>query len=126
MKSKNLIACGIALATFGVIVNVAAAVMSYAYAPPTSTLESPEPRYPVKVVETPTPTPTPTTIETPTVELLRFPTVEAYFSAGNPNPLTRLGYPLIQRDVSSSRRRAIIKRDGGVLLHLWFNKKSRS
>ena len=47
----------------------------------------------------------------------RYPTVEAYFSAGNPNPLShRLGQPNYQRNVSSHRRKAIIERDGGCCL----------
>ena len=47
----------------------------------------------------------------------RYPSVEAYFSDGNPNPLShRLGQPNYQRNVSSHRRKVIIERDAGCCL----------
>ena len=50
-------------------------------------------------------------------EVQRYPTVEKYFSAGNPNPLShRIGEPLYERRVSNSRKKAIIKRDGNACL----------
>ena len=50
-------------------------------------------------------------------EVQRYPTVEKYFSAGNPSPLShRLGEPLFDRDVSNSRKKAIKERDGGCCL----------
>jgi len=62
-------------------------------------------------------TPTKTERKTTPVKVKRFPTVEAYFSDGNPNPLSyRKGEPLYERDVSNSRKKAIKERDGGCCL----------
>ena len=68
-----------------------------------------------------TQSPTPVIVETSPVdvqqEVTRYPTVEKYLSAGTPNPLShRLGEPLFPRKVSSSKRKAIIERDGGCCL----------
>lgn len=55
--------------------------------------------------------------ESRVVEIQRFATVEAYFSASNPNPLShRRGQPLFDRDVSRAKRSAVLLRDGGCLV----------
>lgn len=47
-------------------------------------------------------------------EALRFATVDDYFVAGNPNPISHLaGQQRFKRDVSARKRREIIERDGG-------------
>jgi len=47
----------------------------------------------------------------------RFATVEAYFSDGNPNPLShRRGLPNYERDVSEKTKREVKKRDGNCCL----------
>ena len=61
---------------------------------------------------------TPKTLTTSTpVEVKRFKTVEAYFSDGNPNPLShRRGLPNYERDVSEKTKKEVKKRDGGCCL----------
>ena len=52
------------------------------------------------------------TVAEPQVQ--RYESVEAYFVAGNPNPVSHLaGQRRFKRDVSSSKRERLIKRDGG-------------
>ena len=56
-------------------------------------------------------TPTATVAE-PSVQ--KYESVESYFVAGNPNPVSHLaGHPKFKRDVSSSKRKRLIERDGG-------------
>ena len=61
---------------------------------------------------------TPKTLTTSTpVEVQRFATVEAYFSDGNPNPLShRRGLRNYERDVSEKTKKEVKKRDGGCCL----------
>ena len=55
-------------------------------------------------------------VSTP-VEVKRFATVEAYFKAGNPNPLShRRGLRNYERDVSEKTKKEVKKRDGGCCL----------
>lgn len=75
----------------------------------TSWGDSPEPEpTPVVVVEQTQPTP---------IEVQRFPSVEAYFKHGNPNPLShRLGLPNYERDVSRRLRADVLQRDQSCLV----------
>ena len=61
---------------------------------------------------------TPKTLTTSTpVEVQRFATVEDYFAAGNPNPLShRRGLPNYKRDVSEKTKKEVKKRDGNCCL----------
>ena len=61
---------------------------------------------------------TPKTLTTSTpVEVQRFATVEDYFAAGNPNPLShRRGLPNYKRDVSERTKKEVKKRDGNCCL----------
>ena len=46
-------------------------------------------------------------------ESARYPSIEAYFKAKNPNPIThRQGLPRYERDVSNRLRNEILERDG--------------
>ena len=72
----------------------------------------------------PSPPPTPTAsvvnVEQPTQattaepSVQKYESVESYFVAGNPNPVSHhAGHPKFKRDVSSSKRKRLIERDGG-------------
>ena len=75
-----------------------------------------------------TPNVEPAPVVTPTIEteppapeatqpVKRFKTVEAYFSDGNPNPLShRRGLRNYERDVSEKTKKEVKKRDGGCCL----------
>ena len=63
-------------------------------------------------VESPT-TPTPVVVAPVQQESQRFVSIEAYFKAKNPNPIThRQGLPRYKRAVSSRLRKEILERDG--------------
>ena len=70
------------------------------------------------------PTPTASVAE-PSVQ--KYESVESYFVAGNPNPVSHLaGHPKFKRDVSSSKRKRLIERDGGLLRYLWIYQTARA
>ena len=93
-------------------VTAAAIAGSVVYSAATYLLSDPTPATSVVVSEPPAIDQAPIP-----AEVQRFKTVEAYFKAGNPHPLThRFGELSFGRDVSNSRRLAIIERDGGCCL----------
>jgi len=120
MKRKHLVnvaTAALVAGVLGVCIFGSYSAVSWLSGPPTKPAVVQPPRANTRPVVRSELVVEPTAEPAPAVEVVRYDSVESYFSAGNPNPLShRLGEPPYKRGVSSSQRRRIIERDGGACL----------